>query len=119
MQRRAFPDEVNHPEKLVKKTSRIYKLDPILIDGLLCVGGRLHNAPVLAQSRNQIIRPRGDHVTSLIIDHYHRVCGHSDKRGFVRRVKVQTKSAVYERPVDKLCLLVEQEDTNRMRDTKI
>ena len=42
-----------------------------------------------------------------------------DKRGFVRRAKVRTKSAVYERPVDKLCLLVEQKDTNRMRDTKI
>ena len=42
-----------------------------------------------------------------------------DKRGFVRRAKVRTKSAVYERPVDKLCLLVEQGDTNRMRDTKI
>ena len=32
-----------------------------------------------------------------------------DKRGFVRRVRVRTKSAVYERPVDKLCLLVEGE----------
>ena len=39
-----------------------------------------------------------------------------DKRGFVRRAKVRTKSAVYERPVDKLCLLVEQEDTNRIFD---
>ena len=42
-----------------------------------------------------------------------------DKGGFVRRAKVRTKSAVYERPVDRLCLLVEQEDNNRMRDTKI
>ena len=32
-----------------------------------------------------------------------------DKRGFVRRVRVRTKSAVYERPADKLCLLVEGE----------
>ena len=32
-----------------------------------------------------------------------------DKRGSVRRVRVRTKSAVYERPVDKLCLLVEGE----------
>ena len=79
VQRRAFPDEVNHHEKPVKKTSRLYKLDPILIDCLLCVGGRLRNVPVPAQSRNQIILPREDHVTSLIIDHYHRICGHSGK----------------------------------------
>lgn len=32
-----------------------------------------------------------------------------DKRGFVRRVKVLTKTAVYKWPVDKLCLLVENE----------
>ena len=32
-----------------------------------------------------------------------------DKRSFVRQVKVPTKTAVYERPVDKLCLLVEDE----------
>ena len=79
VRRRAFPVEVNHPEKPVKKTSRLYKLDPILIDGLLCVRGRLRNAPVPAQSRNQIIFPREDHVTSLIIDHYHRICGQSSK----------------------------------------
>jgi len=30
-----------------------------------------------------------------------------DKRGFVRRVRVRTKATVYERSVDKLCLLVE------------
>ena len=30
-----------------------------------------------------------------------------DNRGFVRGLKVRTKSAVYERPVDKLCLLIE------------
>ena len=32
-----------------------------------------------------------------------------DKRGFACQVRVRTKSAVYERPVDKLCLLVEGE----------
>ena len=41
-----------------------------------------------------------------------------EKRGLVGP-KVRTKSSVYERPVDKLCLLVDQEDTNRTRDTKI
>ena len=30
-----------------------------------------------------------------------------DGRGFVPRVKVRTKRAVFERPVDKLCLLIE------------
>ena len=36
---------------------------------------------------------------------------HSDKKGFVRRVTVKTKSGILERPVDKLCLLLETEDS--------
>ena len=43
-----------------------------------------------------------------------------DKKGFVRRAKVRNKSAVYERPVDELCLLVEGESSSRENtDTKI
>ena len=35
----------------------------------------------------------------------------SDEKGIVRRVTVKTKSGILERPVDKLCLLLETEDT--------
>jgi len=38
-----------------------------------------------------------------------------DKKGFVRRAKVRTKSAVYERPFDKLCLLVQAERIRTQR----
>ncbi|XP_078344097.1 uncharacterized protein LOC144629756 [Oculina patagonica] len=69
VQRRAFPEEVNHPEKPVKKKSRLYKLDPIVVDGLLCVGGRLRRASLPSESKNQIILPKEDHTTRLIIDH--------------------------------------------------
>ncbi|XP_078355375.1 uncharacterized protein LOC144640001 [Oculina patagonica] len=79
VQRRAFPEEVNHPEKPVKKKSRLYKLDPIVVDGLLCVGGRSRRASLPAESKNQIILPKEDHTTRLIIDHYHRICGHSGR----------------------------------------
>ena len=34
-----------------------------------------------------------------------------DSKGLVRRAKVKVKSGVLERPVDKLCLTVEREDT--------
>ena len=30
----------------VKKSSSVVKLDPVLRDGLLCVGGRLRDAPI-------------------------------------------------------------------------
>lgn len=79
VQRRAFPEELDHPEKPVKKRSRLHKLDPIIIDELLCVGGCLHKASLPLESKNQIILPKEDHITRLIIDDYHRICGHSGR----------------------------------------
>ena len=61
----------------VKKSSRIFKLDPQLMDGLLRVGGRLENAPVKLDVRHPIILPASQHVVRLIIRFYHHVSGHS------------------------------------------
>ncbi|XP_022808694.1 uncharacterized protein LOC111345671 [Stylophora pistillata] len=77
VQKRAFPNEFNHPEKPVKRSSRLYKLDSIVMDGLLRVGGRLRKASLPAESKHQIILPKKYHVTRVIIDDYHRACGHS------------------------------------------
>ena len=33
-----------------------------------------------------------------------------DKKGLVRRAKVKVKSGTLERPIDKLCLMVERQD---------
>lgn len=79
VQGRAFPEELNYPIKTVKKSSRLYKLDPHVIDGLLCVGGRLRNAFLPSETNNQIILPKEDHVTKLIIYDYHSICGHSGR----------------------------------------
>ena len=64
VQKRAFPEEFNHPEKPVKKSSRLYKLDSIVMDGLLRVGGRLRKASLPAKSK--IILPKEDHVTRVM-----------------------------------------------------
>ena len=181
VQQQSFPEETANPKKQVKKSSHLYKLDPIFVDGLLRVGGRLCNSTLSPESKNQIILPRDDHVSRLIIYHYLKTCGHSgkehvlsrirerfwitqgssavksvlakcvicrrlqaslcqqkmadlpedrvqpesshrnswplgrivevflDKSGLVRRAKVSMKSGVFERPIDKLCPLVEGE----------
>lgn len=61
----------------VKKSSRIFKLDPQLTDGLLCVGGRLEKAPVNRDTKHPIILPASHHVVRLIIRFYHHTSGHS------------------------------------------
>lgn len=51
---------------VVKKSSPIYKLNPVIVNGLLCLGG-----PVLL--------PKRHHVVDLIVRHYHLISGHSGK----------------------------------------
>ena len=87
VQRRAFPEEFNHPEKPLKKSSRLYKLDPIVINGLLHVDGRLRKASLPMESKHQIILPKEDHVTRVTIDDYRRACGHSGREHVLASVR--------------------------------
>ena len=50
VQGQSFPEEMANPKKQFKKSSRLYKLNPIFVDGLLHVGGRLSNS-TLSQSQ--------------------------------------------------------------------
>ncbi|XP_068707410.1 uncharacterized protein [Montipora foliosa] len=79
VQRQSFPEATANPKKQVKKSSRLYKLDQIFVNGLLRVGGRLRNSTLSSESKNQIILPKDDRVSRLIIDHYHTACGHSGR----------------------------------------
>ncbi len=63
--------------KVLKKSSKIYKLDPVLNDGLVCVGGRLDQAPIGQQAKHPVILPKNHHVVTLIVNYYHKLCGHS------------------------------------------
>ena len=64
-------------KNVVSKSSSIFKLDPVLIHGLLRVGGRLKRAPINADIKHPIILPKDHHVVKLIIRYYHHVSGHS------------------------------------------
>ena len=61
----------------VKKSSSVVKLDPVLRDGLLCVGGRLRHAPIEEEQRQPVILPKKHHVVDLMVRHYHLLSGHS------------------------------------------
>lgn len=60
----------------VKKSSRIFKLDPQLKDSLLRGGGRLEKAPFQLDAKHPIILPASHHVR-LIISVYHHTSRHS------------------------------------------
>ena len=61
----------------IKKSSAIYKLDPMKVGGLLYVGGRLRQAPISQPAKHQIILPNKHHVVDLIVRYYHLMSGHS------------------------------------------
>ena len=79
IQRHHFPEEMRSLKRsgsTVEKSSCLRSLDPILVDGLLCVGGRLRLAQASFDSKHQIILPRNDHVSNLLIEHFHLISGH-------------------------------------------
>ena len=57
--------------------SSIAKLDPILVDGLIRVGGRLQRAQIDSDARHPVILPKNHSIVNLITKFYHHVSGHS------------------------------------------
>ena len=65
------------PNKVpVSKQSSVMKLDPIVIDGIMRVGGRLDRALVGFEARHPNILAHVSHITHLIIFHFYVLTGH-------------------------------------------
>ena len=85
VQKQTFKDELaslsgvgNDTRETANRNSSIYKLDPVLENGLLRVGGRLEHAPIENDAKHPIILPKRHHVTKLIIEYFHRTSAHSE-----------------------------------------
>ena len=74
-----FQDEIlmlRGDVRAVKKSSSIVKFDPILVNGILRVGGRLHYSSISSEARHPAIRPKHHYISNFIAQHYHRISGH-------------------------------------------
>ncbi|KAL6479012.1 hypothetical protein MHYP_G00124450 [Metynnis hypsauchen] len=73
IQQQAFSSEVNTLKRRgsLPNSSPLYSLDPILDEGLLRVGGRLKHSSLTQELKLPIILPKDDHITRLILSHYH------------------------------------------------
>ena len=82
--RKFFPKELKQVSKCgeadrgkaVNKCSSISRLDPIVKDGLLLVGGRLRHLTIQTDARNPIILPTKSHVVDLIVRDCRESFGH-------------------------------------------
>jgi len=55
----------------VKKTSNLYKLDPVLKAGVIRVGGRLTRAAMPEEVKFPVILPKNSHISTLILRYFH------------------------------------------------
>ena len=61
----------------MKKSSSIVKLDPVFVEGIICVGGRLHNSAIKKEAKHPVILLKDHHVSEPIMHHYHLISGNS------------------------------------------
>ena len=71
----------------VKANSHIYKLDPILDDGVLRVGGRLSKAAMPEESKHPAIIAKDLHISDLIIRHIHKAVGHGGRNHVLSKLR--------------------------------
>ena len=92
-QHQSYPEEM---AKLAKtkfvgkglgRNSTIYKLDPVLENGVLRVGGRLSKAAMPEEAKRPIILPKYIHVSTLILRHIHEQLGHGGRNHVLSQLR--------------------------------
>ncbi|KAL4008191.1 hypothetical protein ACER0C_002043 [Sarotherodon galilaeus] len=88
-QNQSFAEELASLQKgdKLKRSSHIAKLDPFVQDGVLRVGGRLHESALPADVKHPLILPKGHHVSTLILRHIHQETGHGGRNYTLSRLR--------------------------------
>lgn len=63
----------------VNRQSSIYRLDPILEDGLLRIGGRLSKGAMPFEEKHPLILSKDQHISRLMLKDIHQSLGHSGR----------------------------------------
>lgn len=107
-----FSDEITALKKGtsgVRKSSHIYKLDPVLKEGLLRVGGRLRKGAMPEDTKHSVILAKDQHISTLILRHIHKQNGHCGRNHLLSRLHRQywitkANAAARKDPVVLCCL---------------
>lgn len=89
-QNQRFQDEISSLKRgnpNLKRSSPLYKLDPVLQDGLLTVGGRLSKSSLPAETMHPTIIPKDSHVTTLILRDIHEKIGHCGRNYMLAQLR--------------------------------
>ncbi|XP_064642839.1 uncharacterized protein LOC135497072 [Lineus longissimus] len=81
--------DLQNGKQSVKNSSPLYQLEPYFYSsGVMCVRGRIENAPVPVGQRHQMIVPTDSYLATLLVQHNHEVAGHAG-REYVLSLLVQ------------------------------
>ncbi|KAK0142198.1 hypothetical protein N1851_020135 [Merluccius polli] len=88
-QQRKFQEEISalQRKELVKKSSRICRLNPQLQEGILRVAGRLSRASMPAEAKHPMLLPKDHRVADLILQDAHERLGHSGRNHVLSHVR--------------------------------
>ncbi|KAK6168651.1 hypothetical protein SNE40_019843 [Patella caerulea] len=78
-------------------SSALVTLSPKMINGLICVGGRLCRASVDDHAKHPIIVPYKHHVTDIIISSVHLAVGHMGQESVLSALRPFSSSTCYQK----------------------
>lgn len=73
----------------VKKSSSLYRLDPVLKNGILRMGGRLSRSALPEEVKHPAILPKSGLVSKLILSYIHELTGHGGRNDMLSRLRRQ------------------------------
>ncbi|KAK0135318.1 hypothetical protein N1851_028839 [Merluccius polli] len=73
----------------VNRNSHIYKLNPVLQDGIIRVGGRLSRAAIPEESKHPAILAKDLRVSELILQEVHKKVGHSGRNHVLSKLRLK------------------------------
>lgn len=68
------------------KDSSILKMDPMLDQGILRVGGRINKSAMPVSIKNPIFLPKKSHISEIILKHIHIQIGHSGRNHMLSKL---------------------------------
>ena len=80
-------ENIQNDSSRISKNSAIYRLDPILVNGVLRVGGRLSLSNLPYDAKHPIILPKQSLISKLIMFDAHKNVGHLGKNSMLSNLR--------------------------------